>query len=303
MSPKSVGTTLCLVSAAGYGAVGVFGKLGYERGLTVNGTLAGRFGIAAIVLWTIIAATGARWRPSRRGFLAGLALGAAIYAAQAGFFFWSLTRLDAALAVLLAYVAPALVAVGAVMFGRERLRPALLVALPVALGGTTLVALGGGPGRKLDGVGVLLALACAVMFAVYMLLSHAVVGRVHPIGLSASVCTGCAIAFTVAAVVSGELPRTGGQGWALIVAMALLSTVLAVTALAAGTERVGPSAASLISTFEPVVAAILAGIVLNETLAPLQFLGGAFVIASVVILSLGTGQRAPLDEHPTTVQL
>jgi drug/metabolite transporter (DMT)-like permease len=294
VSPRSIGTALCLVSAAGYGAVGVFGKLGYDRGLTPNGTLAGRFGLAALVLWVIVLAAGDRWLPSRRGLFAGVALGAAIYAAQAGFFFQSLTRLDAAIAVLIAYVAPVLVALTAVVLGRERLGRAHAVALPVALAGTALVALGGGSEAQLDGIGVLLALACAVMFAAYMLLSHAVVGRVHPIGLSASVCTGCAISFTSVAAVRGELPDTGPTGWTLVVAMALVSTVLAVTALAAGTERIGPSAASLVSTFEPVVAAALAGIVLGETLAPLQFLGGAFVIASVVILSLGR-TPAPAD--------
>jgi drug/metabolite transporter (DMT)-like permease len=296
VSPRALGTALCLISAAGYGAVGVFGKLGYDRGLTPNGTLAGRFGLAALVLWIVVLIAGDRWRPSRRGLVAGVGLGAAIYAAQAGFFFQSLTRLDAAIAVLIAYVAPVLVAIAAVALGREQLSPAHAVALPVALGGTALVALGGGAKGRLDGIGVLLALACAVMFAAYMLLSHAVVGRVHPIGLSASVCTGCAIAFTTVAAIRGELPDTGPTGWILVVAMALVSTVLAVTALAAGTERIGPSAASLVSTFEPVVAAILAGIVLGETLAPLQFLGGAFVIASVVILSFGRIPAA--DEEP-----
>jgi drug/metabolite transporter (DMT)-like permease len=146
---------------------------------------------------------------------------------------------------------------------------------------------------RVDAVGVLLAFACAVAFAGYMLLSHAVVGRVHPVALSASVCTGCALSFTVAAAASGELPiDTTGRGWALIGALVLFSTVIAVTALAAGTARVGPSSASVLSTFEPLVATVLAVVVLDERLAALQLVGGVLVVASAVIVSVRWQGRA-----------
>lgn len=286
MSQRTIGTALCVVSACSYGATGIFGKLAYDEGLSISALLAARFGIAAIVLWALVLSLGAEVRPTGRGAAAGVGLGVVVYAAQTGFFFWSLTRLDAALAVLLVYVAPVLVAVGAVAFGRERLAIGQVAALPVALSGTALVATGAGVGR-VDGVGVLLAIACAVAFAAYMLLSHAVVGRVHPVALSASVCTGCALSFSVGAAASGQLPiDTTNRGWALIGALALFSTVIAVTALAAGTARVGPSTASILSTFEPLVATLLAVIVLDERLAALQLLGGVLVVASVVIVSV-----------------
>ncbi len=286
MSRRTIGIALCVVSACSYGATGIFGKLAYDENLGVAGLLAARFAIAAIVLWALALSLGPEVRPTRRGAAAGIGLGMVVYAAQAGFFFWSLTRLDAALAVLLVYIAPVLVAVGAVAFGRERLSFGQLAALPVALVGTALVATGAGVGR-VDGIGVLLAFGCAVAFAAYMLLSHSVVGRVHPVALSASVCTGCALSFTVAAAARGELPiDTTGRGWALIGALALFSTVIAVTALAAGTARVGPSTASILSTFEPLVATVLAVAVLDERLAALQLLGGVLVVASAVIVSV-----------------
>lgn len=294
MNRRTIGTLLCVGSACSYGATGIFGKLAYDEGLSVSGLLAGRFTIAAAVMWVLVAMLGPDVRPSGRGVAAGIGLGLVVYAAQTGLFFWALTRLDAALAVLLVYVAPVLVAVGAVAFGRERLTIAQLVALPVALGGTGLVAAGNGIG-SVDGVGVLLAFGCAVAFAAYMLLSHAVVGRMHPVALSASVCTGCAISFTIGAAASGGLPAAAtGRGWLLIVALAFLSTVVAITALAAGTARVGPSTATILSTFEPVVATILAFAVLDERLTPVQGLGGVLVLASVAIVGVRwrlTGQE------------
>jgi drug/metabolite transporter (DMT)-like permease len=286
-----VGTALCVVSAVSYGATGVFGKLAYDEGLTVAGLLAARFTIAAAVLWAIVAALGPALRPSRRGLAASVVLGLLVYAAQTGFFFSALTRLDAALAVLIVYVAPVLVAVGAVAFGRERLGRGQIASIPVALVGTALVAAGDGLGA-VDGIGVLLALACAVAFAAYMLLSHAVVGRVHPVPLSAGVCSGCALTFVVTATVQDGLPTDiGGAGWALVVALALLSTVVAITTLAAGTARVGPSTATVIATIEPMVATVLAFIVLDERLSALQLAGGALIVVSVLIAGSGWGRR------------
>lgn len=304
MNRRAVGIVLCIVSACGYGATGIFGKLAYDEGLTVSGLLAGRFVIAAVVLWAIVWVAGPRLRPSRWGVAAGVALGLVVYSAQTGFFFGALTRLDAALTVLLVYVAPVFVALGAVAFGRERLSAAQIVALPVALAGTALVAAGDGLGA-VDGIGVLMAFGCAIAFAAYMLLSHAVVGRVNPVALSATVCTGCALSFSLAAVASGDTPTgTSGTGWLLIVALAILSTVVAITTLAAGTERVGPSTASILSTFEPLVATVLAVAVLDEHLSPVQVAGGVLVVLSVAIVSIrwggggSTTLPAPLTEGP-----
>lgn len=296
MTPKTTGTILCVVSACSYGATGIFGKLAYDEGLTVSGLLAARFSIAAIALWILVAFLGRANRPSRRGALAGIGLGVVAYSAQTGLFFLALTRLDAGLAVLLVYVAPVLVAVSAVALGRERLGRAQVAALTVALIGTALVATGKGVGT-VDALGMVFAFGCAVAFTAYMLLSHAVVGRVNPVALSASVCTGCALSFLTAAGASGRLPiDTTGTGWLLICALALFSTVIAVTALAAGTARVGPSTATILATFEPMVATILAVAILGEEFAPLQILGGAFVIASVVIVSVPR-RRVALPGH------
>ena len=194
VSQRTVGTILCILSACSYGATGIFGKLAFDEGLTVTGLLAARFSIAAIVLWLLVAALGRGSRPSRRGAAAGIAFGVVAYSAQTGLFFLALTRLDAGLAVLLVYIAPVLVAIAAVAFGREQLSRAQVVAVVVAVCGTALVATGDGVG-KVDGLGMAFAFGCAVAFTAYMLLSHAVVGRVNPVALSASVCTGCALSF------------------------------------------------------------------------------------------------------------
>ena len=50
----------------------------------------------------------------------------------------------------------------------------------------------------------------------------------------------------------------------------------------AGLRRVGPTAAAILSTLEPVVTVALASAVFGETLGPVQLAGGALVLLAAV---------------------
>jgi drug/metabolite transporter (DMT)-like permease len=63
-------------------------------------------------------------------------------------------------------------------------------------------------------------------------------------------------------------------------------------AMYAATARIGAAQTALVDTLEPVSAVILAAIFLGERLEPVQMLGGAIVLAGVVI-----AQTAPPGAH------
>src|SRR4029079_19371398 len=114
----------CLASGAAFGAMAVFGKLAYAEGATVGTLLALRFLFASGLFWagnaTAVAKEGQSLFKSRDAVIA-LGLGAAGYAVQAGFYFAALSRIDAGLLSLLVFTFPVIVAVAAVVLGRERL--------------------------------------------------------------------------------------------------------------------------------------------------------------------------------------
>ena len=105
-----------------------------------------------------------------RALLPPFVLGLTLYGLETGLFFASLERIDVSLASLVICSYPALVVAGAVLLGRERASKRRVVALVVALAGVALV-LAGGVGGALDPVGVALALAAAVIYAAYVLVS------------------------------------------------------------------------------------------------------------------------------------
>ena len=287
--PAPVGALLCLLSAAGFGAMAVFGKLAYDEGVEVGDLLLVRFALASVALVAIAAATGKLRGLPRRVVVAGLGMGAIGYAAQSGLFFAALERMDASLLALILYVYPALVLAGAVALRRERATSRRVAALVVALAGVALVLLGAASG-EVDAVAALLGFAAAVTYTVYILTGDRVGAGVSPLALSALICTGATCTFAIGAVVRGG-PELGfsAAGWGWVGAIALVCTVAAILLFFAGLARVGPSTAAILSTLEPVVTVGLAAAVFGESLSAVQLLGGALVLGAVVVMQWPAG--------------
>jgi drug/metabolite transporter (DMT)-like permease len=290
------GTLFCLLSAAGFGAMGIFGKLAYDEGTTVGTLLATRFVLAAAVFWLVLLCTGGvrgLRSLSRRDVGLALALGGIGYGAQAGAYFAALDRIDASLLALLVYTYPVMVAVVAIAIGRERATRHTAVSLALASAGLVLVLAGAASGA-LDTVGTVLGLTAAMVYTVYILVSDGVAARVGPLALSTLVCTGAAVSLTLAGLAGGDLDpgavTAAGFGW--LGALAVVSTVGAIALFFAGLQRVGPTAAAILSTLEPVVTVGLASAVFGESLGPAQLAGGALVLAAV--LAVRTPQRTQL---------
>lgn len=290
------GALLCLLSAAAFGTLGIFGRLASDAGATIASTLLVRFAIAALIFAVILRLTGgwARMRRlPRRVVLTGLGLGAAGYSLQSGLYFAAIDRLDVSLVSLLLYTYPAFVTVAALMLGRATPSLRTAVALAVASAGLVLVLLAAGTGA-FDLPGALLALAASVTYTAYILISDRIVGAVDPFALAALVLTGATASFAVAGLATGSLDLTlPAEAWLWLLLIALVSTVVAVSAFFAGLRRVGPSEAAILSTFEPVVTVALAYVVLAERLTAAQLAGGALVLSAVVLLQLRPRPAAP----------
>ena len=269
--------------------------------------MASRFVIAGPILWIIATRPWRRERtpgsglPPRRAFFGGIGLGFVGYATQASLFQGAVNRTGAALADLLLYAYPALVVVMAWAIGRESPDRRRLVALVVASVGVVLVLVGGG-GSEFDGVGVAMGLGAALAYTLYVLGCDAVVRGVTPFQLAALVSTGAAAAFLIAGAlgIGGGLDLGfSGKAWLAVIGIAIVGTVIAVSAFLASLELIGPSRSSILSTLEPVVTVILAYVILGERLGPVQLLGGALVLAACILLQLRRTSRPAAAAEPS----
>ena len=321
---RRAGLAACLLSATGFGALPVLGKAAYDAGLGPLALLWGRFGLAAVAFWLLVVFVVRPARPPARFVVAGLLMGALGYAVEAGLFFAALERVDASLVELLLYAYPAIVTAVALGAGRasaEATRPARggwfaaglrslrceLAPAPRLLAALALATLGvvgvfaGSLASGVDPTGLALGLAAATVYAGYVLAGERVVATVHPVLLAALVATGATASFTAAGLVRGGLPhpRTA-DAWTSVAVIAAVATVVPMAALFAGIERVGAPTASIVSTFEPVVTVVLAGLFLGESLTLVEATGAACVIAAVRLLARPSPAAPPKPRQPVT---
>ena len=292
------GAALCLLSAAGFGAMAIFGKLAYDAGVSTLTLLFVRFTLAAGIFAVLLAA-----RPSLavslrgaggRALAIGFGLGAIGYATQAGLFFAALQRLDASLLALVLYTYPAWVLLGSFALGREHPTRRRVLALGLSSAGL-VVLLAGASAGSVDAVGVALGVGASLAYTVYILVADRLSLDIAPLALTALVCAGAACTFAVTGVLSGALqPDIAAEGWLWLGLMAVLSTAVPIVAFFAGLARVGPSAAAILSSFEPVVTVALAYLVFSEVLSGVQIAGAALVLGAAVLLASPSRRAIPV---------
>jgi drug/metabolite transporter (DMT)-like permease len=289
-----LGALLCLVSAAGFGVAAVFAKQSYAAGISVPAMLAGRFAVAAAILWVVVASQRPAF-PARRTLITCIGLGGIGYAAQALLYFGALARIDASLTGLLLYLYPALVTGLAVLLRRESPDRRRYAALLCSAVGLVLILGTGGAISSAAGIGVALALGSAAAYALYLTVAAGIPADLDVFLLSAIVCTAACVTMTVAGFATGSMagPRDM-SGWMWVVLLAIFSTVLPIATLFAGIRLVGAPTASILSCAEPAITVATTAVIYGERLTAGQLVGGVAILAAVLVLQVPvrrTGSR------------
>jgi drug/metabolite transporter (DMT)-like permease len=296
-SGRDVVGGLIVGGAAGlFGAVVVLGRSVVGE-VPVSSLLAVRFGVAALVLVVLLAATRQGLRPAPGEGLRLVALGAVGYAGESALFFLALERGTAATVTLLFYTYPVWVALLAAAFGMGR--PGLLLggALVAAVGGAGVVVAASG-GLDVTTLGIVFSLASAVAIAGYLVAFEALVRTTPALVAAMWVAGGASAAQALAALLGGtaDLPD-GSTEWLTVLAMGVL-TAGAFGGLFLGVLRLGALRTAIVASLEPVFAAVLALVFLAEGLRPGVLLGGLLILAGAAAATLARGVRKPGTAGP-----
>ncbi|AZG15046.1 DMT family transporter [Cupriavidus pauculus] len=292
---KLAGVLLIALSASAFGAMAIFARFAYAAGADVYGLLAVRFVVAAVAMALVMRARGIRLPPWRR-VLALAAMGGIGYVGQSYCFFTALNHAQASLVALLLYLYPLFVTLLAAVFLKEALTTPAVIALVLCSVGAGLT-VGGGEGEP---IGIALGVAAAVIYSVYIVVGARVTAGVNAIATTTVICTAAALVYvTVGILRSGagvppQFPATAG-GWLALVAIALVSTVLAILTFFAGLQKLGAARASMLSTLEPVVTVVLAALLLGEHIGPTQAEGGGLIVLGVLWLTRRASATPPLE--------
>ncbi|PBC80947.1 Threonine/homoserine efflux transporter RhtA [Streptomyces sp. 2224.1] len=281
-----------MLSALAFGGSGVAAKPLISAGLEPLHVTWLRVAGAALVMLPLA------WRhrdlPRRRpALLAGYGL-LAVAGVQACYFA-ALSRIPVGVALLIEYLAPALV-LGWVRFVQKRpVTRAAAVGVVLAVGGLACV-VEVWSGLSFDALGLALALGAACCQVGYFVLSdHGTDGddTVDPLGV-------IAYGLLIGAVVLTAIARPWGMDWSVlgggaemngtrVPAVLLLAWIVLIATVAAyltgvvSIRRLSPQVAGVVACLEAVIATVLAWVLLGEHLWAPQIVGGVVVLAGAFI--------------------
>ncbi len=283
---KSVGRAVLLIviSALSFGSISVLTVLITRQHLPLITAMAWRYFLAGVILGALIRPFAARVITGRQ-ILQLMLIGGCGQALITYLSLHALEYISVGPLAFLFYTYPAWVTLLAAARRTERLTILRVGALALALVGVTIMV--GAPREKLNIIGVVLAVSSAILYSLYLPALEQLQRGMPAFLATFYLIAGSAIAFLLAALIRGEMHVPGdGTVWANILILAVVSTVIAFSALIKGVSILGPVRTSIIATVEPFFTAILGMMVLGSQFTVSTLLGGVLIGAAILIIEL-----------------
>jgi len=282
------GILFIILSAIFFGLMGPFAVIAKGDGLSQSSLLLYRFFGAFIVFIFLCIKNGEFKNLTSTNIIPAFLMGAIAYFMQSYFYFSALDYIGVGLTSILLYVYPALVVVILWVHKAQKPTPALWFGILLAFSGVALCFI-----ETKQGItqtrGVYLALAAALTYACYLVISENILNKTSPLLVSTFVCLGAACAYFSKIIFQENftLPESL-QGYLALIGLTLFSTVLAILLIFKGLEIIGASRAAILSSIEPITAVLLGTLFMQETFSIQKFFGFCLVMISVIYISRQT---------------
>jgi drug/metabolite transporter (DMT)-like permease len=291
-----IGVAMYLVAAFLFALNGVIAKAALNAGFDpVHLTQLRNAGAMVVLVAYVAVRHRDRFRISRRELPFLIAYGVIAFTLVQYLYFLTISKLNVGIGTLLVFLAPVLVALW-FRFGRKHaVSNRIWLAIALTVIGLAMVAQVW-QGMTLNPVGLLAGLLCAVALAVYWLLGES--GQEHRDAVSLTMWgfVFASVAWAVIApwwtfpwstlTVTTEPLLPGAPSfpvWALMVWGVLLGTVVPFLLVLGSLRRIGAQRAGIVGTTEPLWAAVIGLVLLNETFTGVQAVGGLIVLAGVIV--------------------
>ncbi|HJQ69249.1 MAG TPA: DMT family transporter [Blastocatellia bacterium] len=289
---RFIGRAQALISTIGFGAIATFAKFAYGEGIDSASLLALRFLVAAVALWGYFLIFNRRAiRIGRKELAITAALGLAGYGVFSNLVFKALETTPASITGLLFFSYPVFVTLIDWVVTRERPDSQLAVGAVMILCGVAV----GVFGTLAGGLtwGVLLAVGGAAWYAAYVAASRRLLYNVKPKTVALYVTTFAALGFWLMGGAGlPQLQMLTVKATAVVLAIGLVSTVMALLCFFSSLEKLGAAETSQLSTFELIVSLSLASMVLGEQIGLPLMAGAAFILVGIVTSQIKLSSRS-----------
>jgi drug/metabolite transporter (DMT)-like permease len=254
--------------------------------------VASRFALGALVLLLVFRrrALTVSWSGLGAGLLLGVLLAAGALLQTFGLVYTTAPK-SAFITALYVVLVPLL----AMAVQRVRLRLSSLAAAALAAVGLYLIAMPDMTGLNL---GDLLTMACAVAFALHIMVAERATTRHDPVSLAfwQVLCTACLSGAAALVTQQTRFPATPWSLTALLVT-GLLATALAFCVQMWAQRETSATHAAVIFTGEPAFAALFAGLIQGSWLGRVGLLGAGLIVAGMLLSQVGS-RAGPAERSP-----
>ena len=291
-----IGILLVMVGALMLSSKGVFAKLLYAEGVEFQ-TVATMRALLALPLfwaWALWHTPPGRFlRLDRRAMTGAAIAGFVCYYIGTLIDFLALTMIDASLERVILFSYPVLVVAAQAILSRRFPAGRTIAAATLTYLGVFL-AVGG---LELDMVranlsGALLVLVCAATLVFYFFFNERIGAILGSTAFTAVAMTAAAIGLTahVLATRPAASWSMSTDAWWLMILLVLVATAAPLFMVAEGVKRIGAQRGALLSTVGPPATIVMAWLVLDESMRPIQLAGAALIVLGIIALESG-GKR------------
>ena len=286
-----------ITAAFGFAAGGVAAKVLREANLDAFRLTQIRITSAALILLIIALIKGKKQLAVKRSEIKDLVLFGVIgIAVVNSFYYFALKYLYVSVALIIEFTAPIWIALYLRFVKKKNISRTAWVGIICAFSGLVLISQVW-TSKSLHPLGVIVAILDALALAYYFL----TVDRLGQNRSSLSLTTwgmGIAAIFWAIALpwwnfpfefltqtfsLSGELSRFSAPGWALILWIVVTATVIPYLLTVAAIKELSASTSSVIAMLEPILAGVIAWILLNEAFTNIQLFGCAVVLFGIYL--------------------
>lgn len=189
--------------------------------------------------------------------------------------------------------APLLSALIEYVFDKQRLSLRWLISAALGIGGMVLLALVEPHTKGSQTLnGILLGIVAGLTYALYSWTARKMMLRGIPAKAAMGATFGLGALFLLPVLLlTGSPLITSGQNFAVGLYMALVPMFLGYLAFGYGLSRIPASSAITITLFEPVVASLLAVVIVQEWLPPQGWLGICFILLCLIGITIPIGRK------------
>jgi drug/metabolite transporter (DMT)-like permease len=291
--PFSAGAVLAFTAAAFFSMKAIFVKLAYLYGVDAVTLLALRmlFALPVLLVAAFWSSRKHAHRMTRKDWIAVVFLGFAGYYLSSLLDFMGLAYITAGLERLILFLYPTIVAIISVFLFKKPIGRTGIVALVLSYIGIAIatvhdVEAGGNAHAVLIGGGLIFA--CTITYAIYLVGSGEVVGRLGATRFAALATTVAAASVLIQFVIQNPVQSLVTQPWQVYMhagGMAFLSTLLPIFMTAKAIQMIGAAKVSMIGAIGPVATIFFGWLLLNEDVSVPQIIGAALVLAGVILVA------------------